>query len=37
MSSVKVILRKDKIKEGLAPLYLRTILNRKARYIRSVE
>lgn len=34
MSSVKVILRKDKIKEGLAPLYLRTILNRKARYIR---
>lgn len=34
MSSVKVIIRKDKIKEGLAPLYLRTILNRKARYIR---
>lgn len=35
MSTVKVIIRKDKINsEGLAPLYLRTIRNRKAYYIR---
>lgn len=35
MSSVKAIIRKDKMNaRGLAPVYLRTIRNRKAKYIR---